>query len=73
MGVHNLVHSLFAMAGILALLAALFNWDWFFTAQNAQFIVQRLKRPYARLLYGILGIVLITLSLSFFFKYRQSA
>ena len=31
---------IFAITGIIALLAALFNWGWFFTAQNAQYVVK---------------------------------
>ena len=34
-----IIQGIFAAAGVTALLAALFNWDWFFTARNTQFIV----------------------------------
>ena len=30
------VQGIFAIAGLTALLASILNWNWFFTAQNAQ-------------------------------------
>lgn len=62
------VQILFAAAGIIALLAALFNWNWFFTAQNTQMLVRSVGRSKARLFYGILGIILIGTSIFFFFQ-----
>lgn len=35
-----LIQGIFATAGIVSLLAALLDWDWFFTARNTQFVVQ---------------------------------
>lgn len=57
---------IFAIAGIIALLAALFNWGWFFTAQNAQYVVKRFGRQKARLIYGALGLVLILMAVYFY-------
>ena len=34
------VQGIFATAGLIALLASILNWNWFFTAQNAQLIVR---------------------------------
>ena len=31
-----IVQGIFAVAGIIALLAAILNWNWFFTARNTQ-------------------------------------
>ena len=61
-----IVQGIFAVAGSVALLAALFDWEWFFTARNAQFIVQNVGRRQARRFYGLLGIILIAMSLFFF-------
>ena len=36
-----IVQGIFAVAGIIALLAAILDWNWFFTARNTQFIVQK--------------------------------
>jgi len=48
------------------LLAAILDWNWFFTARNTQFIVQNVGRRQARLFYGVLGVILIGTSIFFF-------
>lgn len=60
------VQGLFVVAGLLSLLASLFNWNWFFTAQNAQLIVRNVGRQRARLFYGVLGIVMMGMSVFFY-------
>lgn len=67
MGAHYFVQALFAVAGILSLLASVFNWNWFFTAQNAQFIVRNVGRKRARLFYGLLGLIMLGMAFYFFF------
>lgn len=32
-----IVQGIFVVAGIISLLAAVFDWEWFFTARNTQF------------------------------------
>ena len=54
-----IVQGIFALAGIISLLASLLNWNWFFTTRNAQTIVRNVGRNRARLFYGILGVILI--------------
>ena len=56
----------FAIAGIIAFLAATFNWGWFFTAQNAQYVVKLYGRQKARIIYGALGLVLILMAVYFY-------
>ena len=56
------VQGIFATAGLIALLASILNWNWFFTAQNAQLIV----RNVARLFYGLLGVIMIGMAVFFF-------
>ncbi|MEG2573316.1 MAG: immunity 17 family protein [Bacteroides sp.] len=68
MGAKYFVQILFAVAGILSLLASAFNWNWFFTAQNTQLIVRNVGRPRARLFYGVLGLILIGAAVFFFFQ-----
>ena len=34
------VQGIFATAGLIALLASILNWNWFFTTRNAQTIVR---------------------------------
>ena len=55
------VQGIFATAGLIALLASILNWNWFFTAQNAQ-----LGRGRARLFYGLLGVIMIGMAVFFF-------
>jgi hypothetical protein len=47
-------------------LAALFNWDWFFTARNTQFIVANAGRTRARLFYAAIGLLMIATGVFFF-------
>ena len=73
MGPQYFVQSLFALAGILSLLAAVLDWDWFFTAQNTQFIVRSLGRRRARWFYGVLDVVLMVMAGFFFFQTGQAS
>ena len=57
---------IFAIAGIIAFLASTFNWGWFFTAQNAQYVVKLYGRQKARIIYGALGLVLILMAVYFY-------
>ena len=63
---HYFILALFAISGCIAFLAGILNWNWFFNAQNSQFIVRRLGRGWARLVYGVLGAVLVGLAIFFF-------
>lgn len=62
------VQGLFALAGVVSILAAVLNWDWFFNTQNVQFIVKNVGRKRARLFYGILGLILVATAIFFFFQ-----
>lgn len=72
MAPHYFIISLFALSGIVALLAAVLDWDWFFTAQNTRFIVSRLGRRRARWCYGVLGVVLMAMAVLFFYEMRKA-
>ena len=72
-----IVQGIFALAGIVSLLASLLNWDWFFTTRNAQTIVRNVGRNrsdvYKRqLFYGILGIIIIGMAIFFFVETRKA-
>ena len=54
-----IVQGIFAVAGIISLLAAILDWDWFFTARNV-------GRRQARWFYGVLGMILIGTAVFFF-------
>lgn len=64
---HYFVQGLFALSGLIAILAAVLNWNWFFNARNAQLIVANTGRQRARLFYGLLGIILVAMAVFFFF------
>ncbi|ADY37886.1 hypothetical protein Bacsa_3361 [Phocaeicola salanitronis DSM 18170] len=70
MVMHYIIQALFVLIGLLALLAALFNWEWFFTAQNTQFIVANAGRNRARLFYAFIGILMIATGVFFFLSVR---
>ena len=63
---HYIIQGIFALAGLTSLLAALLDWDWFFTARNAQFVVRNVGRKQARWFYGVLGMILIGMAVFFF-------
>jgi hypothetical protein len=71
MGMHYLIQAIFVIGGLIALLSAIFNWNWFFTAQNSQFVVKNTGRRKARLIYAIIGIAMICTGV-FFFMYIQN-
>lgn len=66
MGMHYLIQAIFVLVGLLSVLAALFNWEWFFTAHNTQLIVSNAGRQRARLFYAILGLLMIATGIYFF-------
>ena len=62
-----LIQGIFALTGLISVLAAIFDWDWFFTTRNTRFIVQNVGRRRARWFYGLLGLLLISMAVFFFF------
>jgi len=66
MGMHFVLQGLFVGVGLVSLLAALFNWDWFFQSQNTRFVVTNVGRQRARLFYAALGLLLIATGIYFF-------
>ena len=66
------VQGIFATAGLIALLASILNWNWFFTTRNAQTIVRNVGRGRARLFYGILGVIIIGMAVFFFVETRKA-
>ena len=72
MKMHFVIQGVFVLVGVLSVLASLFNWDWFFTAQNAQFFVTRFGRQWARVCYAILGGVMIFIGIYFYLTVRAA-
>lgn len=71
MAFHYTLQFIFILVGLLALLASLFNWNWFFTARNTQFIVANAGRRRARLFYAALGLLMIATGVYFFCQLTQ--
>lgn len=69
---HYIIQSVFVLVGILSLMASVFNWEWFFTAQNSQFIVRTLGRNKSRIFYAILGLAMIVAGVYFFLSVREA-
>jgi len=61
-----IIQGIFAAAGIISVLAAVLDWEWFFTARNTQFAVRSVGRRRARLFYGVLGLILMATAVFFF-------
>ena len=72
MGMHYLIQGIFALIGLLALFASIFNWDWFFQSQNSQFIVKNVGRKQARLFYAFLGILMIATAVYFYMEIQKT-
>lgn len=72
MVMHYLIQGIFVLVGLLAVLASLFNWDWFFHAQNTQFIVKNVGRKRARLFYALLGIIMIATAVYFYSEVQEA-
>ena len=65
---HNIVQAIFLLTGTIALLASLFNWEWFFTAENCRFVVKKFGQNGARWVYGTIGALLIAAAIYFFLQ-----
>ena len=72
MGMHYLIQGIFAIVGLLAIGASLFNWNWFFQSQNTRFIVQNVGRKSARLFYAALGLLMIATAVYFFLEVQKT-
>ena len=69
---HYLIQGIFVIVGLLAIGAAIFDWDWFFQAQNTQLIVKNVGRKRARLFYAVLGILMIAAAVYFFLEIQKA-
>ena len=69
---HYLIQGIFMIVGLLAIGAAIFDWDWFFQAQNTQLIVKNVGRKRARLFYAVLGILMIATAVYFFLEIQKT-
>ena len=72
MVMHYIIQGIFVVVGLLAILASLFNWDWFFQSQNMQSIVRNVGRKRARLFYALLGLLMIATAVYFFWEVQAA-
>ena len=72
MVMHYIIQGIFVVVGLLAILASLFNWDWFFQSQNMQSIVRNVGRKRARLFYALLGLLMIATAVYFFLEVQAT-
>lgn len=70
--IHNIVQAIFLLAGIIAVAASLLNWNWFFTADNCRYLVNKLGRKGARWVYGIIGLLFIAAAIFFYFQVENA-
>lgn len=68
MEAHYLVQLIFVLTGVVAMLAAALDWDWFFTARNTLWAVKSVGRRRARLYYFLLGLMLVAAAIWFYFN-----
>ncbi|MDH6356193.1 immunity 17 family protein [Parabacteroides sp. PF5-9] len=54
-----LLGVIFVLAGLFSLIAAVCNFEWFFTHKKTQSLVKLMGRGGTRIFYGILGLALI--------------
>ena len=72
MVMHYIIQGIFVAVGLLAILASIFNWDWFFQSQNTQFIVHNVGRKQARMFYALLGLLMIATAVYFFWEVQAA-
>ena len=72
MVMHYIIQGIFVVVVLLAILASLFNWDWFFQSQNMQSIVRNVGRKRARLFYALLGVLMIATAVYFFLEVQAA-
>ena len=71
MGMHYFIQGIFTVVGLIAILASLFNWDWFFKSQNTRYIVSNVGRKRTRLFYALLGLLMIATAVYFFLEVQK--
>ena len=72
MEMHYFIQGIFTVVGLIAILASLFNWDWFFKSQNTRYIVSNVGRKRARLFYALLGLLMIATAVYFFLEVQKA-
>ena len=61
-----LMSGIFAIAGIVSLLASALNADWFFRSANVRMLTLGARRPLQRIIYAIFGLLMIATAIRLF-------
>ena len=56
---NTLAAIMFLILGILAILASIFNFKWFFSSENVRMFVKYLGPRGTRLFYGVAGVLIL--------------
>ena len=51
--------EVFDVTCLLSVLAAVFNWEWFFQTSNARMLTGKMPRLYARIIYFVIGCLIL--------------
>ena len=57
---------LFILAGLFAILAAVFNWDFYFSSRKSRMLEGLIGRTGVRIFNGVVGILLVICSIMIF-------
>ena len=68
---HYIMQGIFFLAGAICFLVALADAKWFFESGHIGFLRKYLNRKAMRLLYAIIGIILMCLALYFYYNLGQ--
>lgn len=68
---HYLLQAILMISGAVALVVSILDADWFFRSRNAEPVVRALGRKRSRMLYAILGVVLMVSAMFFYSRVSQ--
>lgn len=60
--------GIFAIAGIVSLLASALNADWFFRSANVRMLTLGTRRPLQRIIYAIFGLLMMAAAIRLFLE-----
>lgn len=70
---HYIMLGIFFLSGTVCFISALANAKWFFDSQSLNFFKKRIEqRMTLRIIYAIIGILLMCLALYFYYTLQQA-
>jgi hypothetical protein len=58
------INTLLFVVGGVGVAASIYDWDWFFDAGGARWLVGRIGREQARIVCAVLGMAMVTIALT---------